>query len=182
MWVFSWAFCLKPGRGNSTTACWAWCKFERKGSAFVTWFLTLNYSIHFCLSLLNPISAEVWASRDSSENSHQRGRCPGAPQRQSDQEENLDPPLALAIPGFADGESVATTGNVSGQRIEGHMTKSPGLPGDPLCLSPVAMNWRGFQLSLLWFVNFNVYRELEVVKSWQSLGRVAHFSFIATKH
>lgn len=59
MWVFSWAVCLKPGRGNSTAVCWAWCKFERKGSAFVTWLLTLDCSLHFCLSLLSSISAQV---------------------------------------------------------------------------------------------------------------------------
>lgn len=170
IWVFSWPFCMKSGRGNSTTICWAWCKFEKKGSAFVTWFVTLNYSSHFCLFLLSTISAGVWASRDSSENGHWRGRCPDAPQLQSVQEEKLNPPLALAFPGFAGGKSVATTGNPSGQRTERHMTKSPGLPGDPLCLSPAAVTWGVPAITVcgLWIVAGTRSRRLwRAGRAWQ---------------
>lgn len=49
------------------------------------------------------------------------------------------------------------------------MTKSPGLPGAPCAL--VLQLWAGgSSYHCVWFVNQNVYKEQEIVKSWQSLG------------
>lgn len=85
--------------------------------------------------------------------------------------------LGIGLPRVCWWGVIGPFGNASGQRTEGHMTKSPGLPGDQLCLSPAAVGW-GFQLSLCVVCESECVQGAGDCEELAEPGRVAHFSSI----
>lgn len=103
MWVFILSVGLIAGEGNSNavglklTHHWLDLMQIRKEGLCVCWFITLNYSIHFFLSLLSTISAGGRAARDSSENSEFKGRCPAASQAAKASGRELESALGISL-------------------------------------------------------------------------------------